>query len=208
MITTFHRQGDANNSSSSHSIIFTNEKLKTDEYSEFGWNFFTCANKQARANYIACIIRGQAHQSVGLTYNYDVLRMYPKFISKIDNTRREIIDAILKDIMGEFEVDDSAYVDHQSTLYLPLCRNNDTIEQSFAKQFVAYFVNSNFVILGGNDNDDESHPLLDKDTAEQEDFKELWRMLQSGQTRAVFDSKTSEWVIKSYFNGSVMKIKF
>jgi hypothetical protein len=43
MKITFFREGYANNSSSSHSIIFTNEELKTTEYKEFGWDNF---NKQ------------------------------------------------------------------------------------------------------------------------------------------------------------------
>jgi len=44
------RVGLACNSSSSHSILFLpnyNQKINTDEYSDFQWNFFTASDKES-----------------------------------------------------------------------------------------------------------------------------------------------------------------
>ena len=58
---TFIRKGFANNSSSSHSIIFAPDAKLFDEYNgaEFGWDFFTCSSTKAKDLYLLATLYGK-----------------------------------------------------------------------------------------------------------------------------------------------------
>ena len=70
MKITFLRYGHSNNSSSSHSLIFTRQNLlpPSDESSEFGWQFFTCSSKRDKLNYLLTCLRSKFSHSLKMPY--------------------------------------------------------------------------------------------------------------------------------------------
>ncbi len=132
------RLGFASNSSSSHSIIITEQKPQ-DQYSddnEFGWKTFILNSKKAKQNYLA--------QSL-----FNNLKI------KLDENTAEIVvralfEGIKKDILKD------GYIDHQSQMELPsYYSNRNSISLDFFKSMAGYIENKESLsILGGNDNSD------------------------------------------------------
>jgi organic radical activating enzyme len=84
----------------------------------------------------------------------------------------------------------NGYIDHQSVMELP--RNpygRGEINIDFFKEYTKYIVDGNFLILGGNDNDDESHPLSCKDDGQKESY--MW-MLREGD---IAFKNNNYWVV-------------
>lgn len=130
------RLGFASNSSSSHSIVITEQKLR-DEYDgsyEFGWENFILSSKGAKQNYLA--------QSL-----FDNLK------GKLGKNTAEIIVCALfkntkKDLLKE------GYVDHQSQMGFPCYYDKrDSVNLEFFKSMADHIKNKkDLLILGGNDN--------------------------------------------------------
>jgi len=144
------RMGFATNSSSSHSIIILNrgDDLPPEEYpnydDNFGWDNFTLTSPEQKSLYFAAIL----YQ--GLSY------ILPDRAAHI----------LMKELVGErvadrFTEDDPPSIDHQSMYMLPYEFNKDFIDLEFAEEFNDYLQKREVVILGGNDNDDNDHPLYD-----------------------------------------------
>jgi len=131
------RLGFATNSSSSHSIIFGNKSKVLDEYNpkEFGWDFFTLASKEAKKEYFATMIKEN---------------LYPM--------PTNLINLLLKG-MDLPSVSNDDYIDHKSMYYLPKEYGMDFVSVEFMNDFQKYLLRDDVLILGGNDNDDENHPL-------------------------------------------------
>ncbi len=69
----FIRMGFANNSSSSHSIIFTKNinQLNSDP-GEFGWDYFTCADSYSKQKYLfATLAANIRHSTTNIQYDID-----------------------------------------------------------------------------------------------------------------------------------------
>jgi organic radical activating enzyme len=143
------RKGFATNSSSSHSILelpesIDTKNLKTDTYDDFNWNFFTASNKESKENYLAYTVK---------------LNLMQK-----QKTEDEINQFLVK-LFGEeiiFMIHNVG-IDHQSVIALPLNWNGKDLNEEFIKELIDYIHQDKIVIVGGNDNDEETHELVEDD---------------------------------------------
>jgi MoaA/NifB/PqqE/SkfB family radical SAM enzyme len=121
--------GFATNSSSTHSIIFSKEKVEDRIYDDFGfgWEPFILASEKMKKNYLASTI----YMNTG---DKDLV----KRILGINLARRKKY---------------SIYVDHQSCLDIPT-NYDGTENEEFIKELCDVILTSGVIILGGNDNGD------------------------------------------------------
>jgi len=145
------RLGLATNSSSTHSIIFTKNRVKDKDVEgrEFGWDLWTAASKEAKRQYVAIhllhAIRGQVSKDVADA-------VLEQWIPGVERPVKED---------DEFAWDEQVrgYVDHQSEYVLPRAWDGAGVDKAFFEDFRDFFLRDDVVILGGNDNDDETHEL-------------------------------------------------
>lgn len=142
------RYGFATNSSSTHSLI-TIPSGNTGIYdsgtsgSEFGWENFTCVSKEAKQRYLSLLLRQHFTKQQDLDsidagfFNYLMGISEDEFISSLEG-----------------------YIDHQSEISLPTNFNGHGLDINFFKEFANFILSPNVAILGGNDNNDYDHPLL------------------------------------------------
>jgi Radical SAM superfamily len=145
------RLGFATNSSSTHSIIFLKPKQRVIDADidghEYGWNYWTAASTAAKRQYLAI----QLFQALTSQVNKDVAEA--------------VCDAWVKD--HEKGGDCGCFggptgsVDHQSQYVLPVSWDGKGVDKEFFDEFAAFFMRDDVVLLGGNDNDEETHPLAD-----------------------------------------------
>jgi len=139
------RLGFATNSSSSHSLIFDPNIKVADKYEgdNFGWNFFTCSSKKAKQKYLGSMFR----------QNFQGFLPEP------------IIKGLLKSI--ELEADEpyryESGIDHQSLYNIPFEFGYNIPSLEFFNDMKDFILKEGIHILGGNDNDDQSHPLFSYD---------------------------------------------
>lgn len=138
------RLGFANNSSSSHSIVFLKHAdgitdKDADGY-EFGWNFFTAHSRRSKENYLIATVGSQLKDMVG------------------EDTARIILGHLLNRSTHDMELD--GYVDHQSCLVIPEDFHGGSIDIEYFKELNSVLGQENIAVLGGNDNDDTGHPLI------------------------------------------------
>ena len=147
------RFGLATNSSSSHSIIH-NEKLSSDSKdgyvnAEFGWDFFTASTAAEREAYMMLQLKLNLPRICG-----NAINVFMKY------------EGIEKPKIS------NGYIDHDSVIPLPKEKYRKEVNLDFFNEYARYIIDGNFVILGGNDNTDESHPLSDKDDGKKESY--MW----------------------------------
>lgn len=180
------RVGLACNSSSSHSILFLGnrqDKIETDEYSEFGWNYFTAADKKSKNNYLYSLINQAFYRLVPPS---DKDAFYGKFFADMS------------------EIDTSASVDHQSVVVLP-SRLDGTINTQFIEDFQKFLLQDKVVITGGNDNDDESHYLKG---SEDSNLDKIPTDGDSSEWLARKDQKYDFWTLFNRSSGSKVRFSF
>lgn len=178
------RVGLACNSSSSHSILFLptdKNQIKTDEYSDFHWSFFTAADKESKNNYLYALIENAFHKLVPPS---DKEAFYQKFFG--DTVNKE------------------ASIDHQSVITLP-SRLDGTINTEFIEDFQKFLLQDNVVIAGGNDNDEESHFLSG---SEESNLNMLPLEGDSSEWLARKDKKYGFWTLFNRANGSKVRFSF
>jgi len=137
------RLGFANNSSSSHSLIFLpNENLKDEgvENAEFGWGQFVCASKDAKNLYLAVMLQYQIQLPEKIKYL----------------VIRELTGIDLLEYEDGYK---SPYVDHQSIFAIPMSFEGEIPDEEFLKELQDYVSREGVVIAGGNDNGGESNLL-------------------------------------------------
>jgi len=138
--------GFATNSSSSHSLIFLkNAKESTTDYYDFGWNFFTATRKKTRRIYVGHLIAQSLyevmdHQSAALVI-------------------KELVGYPVNHDWVHPPEHDWGYIDHQSIYMVPLNWKQNGPDYEFIEDLKSFFLQKDLVILGGNDNEDEHHPL-------------------------------------------------
>lgn len=150
------------NSSSTHSIILTDDNLEDKEifnsldwnkdeelFNFFDWNNFVVSSPEIKIKYLAAVLD-----------NY-----FSDIIGK-DLSRKMIFHLLDTDINVNIEQDSSFpirwSIDHQSMPILPLNFNGKGINLEFFNDYKNLILNPKLKILGGNDNNDEPHPLLNK----------------------------------------------
>lgn len=193
------RKGFATNSSSSHSVIEIKEKngkfnVFTDEYYNFGWNFFTAGDKESKENYV-----------VALTY-----QNLEQIFQNEEDIKKELENIFGKEI-AKRGVQSS--IDHQSVLTFPRTWDNTRINVDFIKDFLDYVKQDNVVIVGGNDNTDEEHALIEEDgsniskvSLERESSNDHYVARKDKNYWTVFNRKDGEKVRFS-FNSDLAPIK-
>lgn len=133
------RLGLATNSSSTHSLIFLAKKPKDSgvKNGEFGWNFFTASSQKLKKQYLAILLQKE------------LTKILPPNIAQI------VFDNYLPDT----QYLKGSYIDHQSEYVLPYEFGTNIVSEGFFKEFRDFILKDNLVILGGNDNEEETHPL-------------------------------------------------
>lgn len=210
---TFWRQGHANNSSSSHSLIFTRENLYDDiDGFEFNWENFTIASLQAKLDYFLV----SAFNTTGRKIKFDS--------DNYEFTEKEARKDFVKNFLLSFAVSNlnivtepeyyedkvlKGYIDHQSLVYFPTVRNpEEGIHWQFFRAWIEEIAKPEYVVLGGNDNSD-GHPQIDLDLDnEGSHIKHVYRKLQYGSPICQYDEKTGEFVLSFARSGDLMKVKF
>lgn len=128
------RNGFACNSSSTHSIIFTDGALDDVDCfgGDFGWQRFTAASEQAKKSWLAATVRKNVEE---LEQDADYARM------------------LLKEL--DLPIEEGTYVDHQSCLHLPRSWNGKNIDVHFVRDFQRYLLDPRAIVFGGNDNEED-----------------------------------------------------
>jgi organic radical activating enzyme len=141
------RMGLATNSSSTHSLIFMSPDVVvgTDEYGDFGWDFFTAADRTSKENYLGYILKHSLDECVGEENANIILN---SIFSNRDNFANQLAHA-------------GYGIDHQSMPTLPVNWNGKGLNLEFFRALKDYVLNNPIIICGGNDNTDEKHPLQD-----------------------------------------------
>jgi MoaA/NifB/PqqE/SkfB family radical SAM enzyme len=142
------RMDFATNSSSSHSLIFlksAKEDLVGEDCFDFGWEFFTATKKKTRRIYLGHLIASALREVMD----------------------HKTIPIVLKELVGypvdhdwrRNEREDWGYIDHQSIYMIPLNWTQNGPDYEFIEDLKEFFLQKDLVILGGNDNEDDRHPL-------------------------------------------------
>jgi len=216
MKITFLRLGHANNSSSSHSIIFTDEKLNSTERLEFGWETFTCSSKEDKASYALVTLWDSWRNECEITLGWNNA-FYIDNEPIEDEIKRQFKTWVknnfswLVDELPDFEESEPwiGYVDHQSKLGLPKNRITGSLDVEFISELFKELVMNNYAILGGNDNVDTSHPMYDEGKNLDNDPTAMVYNYLSDRVniQSLKDALTGEWTL-SRSDGPLMKVKF
>lgn len=137
------RLGFATNSSSTHSLVFFPEGLKVNDdiaNGDFGFANFTAMSKETKSLYLA-ITLAKALISNGL-----------------DN---DVVKMVCKEWVG-IVPSESDYIDHQSLIRIPNRYGSNFPDKQFFEELQKHLLQDRLAILGGNDNDDEVHPLMNQ----------------------------------------------
>lgn len=182
------RLGLATNSSSTHSLIILPggaEDNDADE-GEFGWNFFTCGSKEAKLRYAATQLRSTMQQVASMD---------------VATTVAEAWTGIKMGDAGEYGYD-AEYVDHQSLWTLPLDWEGKSVDREFFEDLKSFLLREDVVVLGGNDNDENSHPLDDGSS-----FR-LGVPLESSAKDLVCRKDDGYWVLFNRASGTKIRMSF
>jgi organic radical activating enzyme len=203
MIITFIRRGFASNSSSSHSIIFSNNNLISDQfdeytdYDEFGWNFFTCKTKICKTRYLLLTLMANISYNEKDAFIRANISELSTFIPNVNRTLNKIKDG---------------YIDHQSVIRLPSDYSNPEYPSiKFFKDLYKELVERDYIILGGNDNDDTNHPLTNSHINNDDTNKVihiLYKLTYQDDLYCVKDPITKEWTLSNNDKGLLFKIIF
>lgn len=174
------RLGFANNSSSSHSIVFLkNPSAASDKDSggyEFGWDFFTAVSRRSKENYLIATVGSHLKNMVG------------------ESTARIILGHLLNRPVNDMRFD--GYVDHQSCLVVPQDFHGNSIDVEYFRELSDVILRDDVAVLGGNDNSDARHPLLDDSVSTalkgvpEDNYTEGWVARKDGNVWAFFHRPT------------------
>jgi hypothetical protein len=218
MKITFLRLGHANNSSSSHSIIFTNEKIDSNESSEFGWDNFICSSKEDKTGYFLVTLWKAWRDKCSVDIGYGK-EFYLETDQLVVELRNQFQKFVYKNFPWVKEVNFypapwDGYVDHQSRLTLPTNRITGFLDIDFCNAFFQKLINHDYAILGGNDNSDNSDdsddrgPDIDSKHEQNDAIVLIYSFLQDKKNaQCLFDKLTEEWTI-SLESGPLLKFKF
>jgi len=182
------RLGLATNSSSMHSLIILPGGAEDSEANgAYGWDFFTCASKEAKLQYAAIQLRDTMTQVAGSEVAQVVAESWT-------GTKLGAPDS-----NGWFD----EYVDHQSRWTLPLDWDGKSVDKEFFDDLKAFLEREDVAILGGNDNTEESHPLDTEGTSFQ-----LRVPLESDSKNLVCRKDDGYWTIFNRETGTKIRMSF
>ena len=94
------RRGFATNSSSTHSIILTEDPIENDSNGEFGWQHFTLSIDQEKRKYLACILCDHLHYVIGKELATELVGITPD-TAFVQRRYRQCIDDFLETLKAE-----------------------------------------------------------------------------------------------------------
>lgn len=195
------RLGFANNSSSSHSFIFMPTGHKTKDFGcrdgEYGWDFFTSASQKNKQQYFGILLRNKLEQLLAQE------RKNPETFSEEYEFCKTTANRMASEFIGA-PLNHECYIDHQSIYDLPLTWDEKNIHEEFAREFQAWVLKENLVIVGGNDNTDEVHPLSEKHK------KFRLPIPQDGSYNIIarHDTKKNFWTLFNRNSGAKVRMNF
>ena len=212
---TFWRESFATNSSSEHALAFVSniEDWVTDTTKDFGWGHFTAASREAKLKYMMlCLYSSWSRLTEISTYKsiIDSKAIEAFLLGQFKVWVKENVP-ILKDHIDEFSNDyDYGHVDHQSMMTFPCHRlpERDYLNAEFAQAFIQELVENNYVILGGNDNEDSDHPDIGLNEPEMNHLAAIYHAMTEKDPKTLLcehDHKTGEWVCSDKHNGRLFK---
>jgi len=188
------RLGQATNSSSSHSIILLKKddktKYKDKDTDDFGWNYFTAASKEEKLKYISILIKRSLVSRTNLPDNHAALIAATYTAIAVD------------------EITEGS-IDHQSVMIIPYKAyseeyfNSLEIEKEYIDDLLEFIKREDVLILGGNDNDEDDHPLAIRGTA--------WLEEIPRDTNAVYYARkdaSKKWTLYCPENGLKVRVDF
>lgn len=173
------RLNHATNSSSVHSVIRVgDDQLKdTNVDDSFGENKFVASSDDSKQSYFSLILESSLRSTVG----------------------EQIAKLVTRDICGLSD----GYIDHESAVAIPCGWDEKAPDLDFAEELKQWFLQSDIVILGGSDNDDD-HDLLSKYKS-----SDVLDSLPCYGTRAVCRKDTEgHWTIFYRSTGTKVRISF
>lgn len=227
----FIRQGFANNSSSSHSIIFTKKNLRDDYEGSFGWDYFTVESSYGKQEYLL--------QTLFSVFSYETISTWQFYSKRKIGERDWAIHPVLLNTgenkfqlkLGTYENHDGLVqmylkstgildvfpdgeqiiknfdkyygVDHQSVLEFPTDLDGN-IHIGFLKDFCEYLINEPFAILGGNDNDGDEHSYQSYN----EGHALLNILYKMGRCNVVYDLSSKDYTLQDKISGTVIRVSF
>ena len=221
MKINFFRNGFANNSSSTHSIIFTSDVGKDVDTEDYGWGNFLCSSKKTKASYMLCMLKQQLEECTDQSLHCAISEFLSgealgKIFHDDDNilvTGEEYNDILeyVKETLPYYEID------HQSVFFFPHDHSDvfydeerrvkkSCINMDFFYDFCKHIIFNSFVIVGGNDNDDEGNPSFPSIDNTPESFNRLLMFMQSTELSCIKDN--DNWVIYDKYKGSEFCFSF
>lgn len=225
MEITFFRYGHANNSSSSHSLIFINQskydklkkkgKIGTDEVSDFGHGLFTVNDRNVKLTYFLQSVCNYFIHTTPDDGNDDVQDGVSETIAFV--IKNDIYQTLYECTPTEAQLTpilSKAYVDHQSLISFPVYRDpTKGLNVEFLKDFLLEVIKENYAILGGGDGGyQDDHALYKHREKEETDLIKLWSVLLEGGSENILcekDNLTDEYILSfTDSSGTLMKVKF
>jgi MoaA/NifB/PqqE/SkfB family radical SAM enzyme len=198
------RIGHANNSSSSHSIVFGIHSERNSYTTEYGWDSFVLSSKESKNQYMIAQLLDNINAEISISGGeyFDM----PDLYDMTKDMKLTLIQSIMKSYGIECTKSsiENTYIDHQSTILLPL-NTKGKINIEFWRDLRDYVVNSDVSIMGGNDNN-ESNPS--------DNYTKVFLPLEKDRRRnwteiyAIKDNKNNRWIIKNKTSGSVTILDF
>lgn len=211
-----YRIGLATNSSSSHSLIWLRNVSRASDFQykekdgsiphhpfeyvsgEYGWDNFTLRSYNEKSMYLAvmlCVnmdILGYSHAERLMLLG----KIFPQYL------------VINKDDRNLVEFADDYGIDHQSMIYFPTkYHDRNHIDEDFFMAFQHMVLNPHIVILGGNDNDDEVHPLaVHGDVVSDFRFPSMFYETRGWSAR--YDKERDYWMLFNSRYGEKIRFSF
>ncbi len=186
------RFGLATNSSSSHSLIFLDEGQSPPDSLlngyEFGWQNFVAHSEESKRAYLGILLYNSLDRRLS---NPAVALALVKEWAGID-----LSDPLNGGLVG--------YIDHQSHITLPEDRKSAVADFKFFTALKKFVLQDNVAILGGNDNDEDDHPLLSEGT---EVLPQIERESYSSSV-CRYDDRYDYWSIFNQETGAKLRMSF
>ena len=215
----FWRQGHANNSSSDHSLIWTPKvgTLEDSGTSEFGWSDFVCSSRGSKIRYMLCCLYSSYRDVTGIEAYGGIIDAGHVESFILDHFRKWACKNF--PVLGTTRINNfsnhmgQGYVDHQSVITFPCHRDvSNHLNLGFAQDFITEIVDGDYAILGGNDNEDDPHPLAGLDDKDGNLLSKVHHLLkQGGRPKEILcekDGKIGDYVLSSRSRGDIMRVTF
>jgi hypothetical protein len=205
MEVVFYRQGFANNSSSSHSIIFANDfdsirSASSYDENNFGWEQFKLKDVEEKRMYLLLQLRQQIQPSF--------------FAAKIHYTMHDLLlkNFVKTTMRGEMEIEMTdeevdlvaeGNIDHESAFTFPMDLNNpEKVHVEFFKKFMNELCEKNYVFFGGNDNGGSN---------DAEDYgysPAVLRLVTHSTPLCMKDENSDQYILVDPHNGDEVRVVF